>query len=151
MLTKKHIAGIRRLERKHAAGIAVSMVLFGFFGLLLGNFAVVFTGLAYEDPVDGLATGPTPVAVSDVLTPFGLTMQDIGLSPDTAVILPGIPVTVEWFGVTLSVSGLTLAQLFGGGGAFVGFLIGLYYAVVFAYEQGDEGETDDSPTVSGDR
>lgn len=130
------------VSKKRLAGVAASMVLFAMFGLVFGQLVVGFTGVGFDDPVRGLATGPTIVALAPIFEPFGLTAEVIGLAPDTAVILPGVGVTIQLLGVTLSVAEFSLAQVSMGGGALVGLVVGLYYVVVFAYEDAtnDEGE-----------
>lgn len=136
------------LEKKHIAGIGVSVMIFGSFGLMLGAIAAAFTGVALEDPIDRLATGPTPIPIADITTPFGLSPQDIGLAADAAFVLPGIPVTVEIAGITLSVSEYPLADISGYGGVVFGFLIGLYYAIDIAWSQRkneDDNEDEFSP------
>lgn len=126
------------LNKKHLVGIAVSMALFGVSGLMVGGMTAVYAGLSYNAPIDGIATGPTPVALSELTTPFGFTPTVFGLAPDAALVLPGIPVAVTVFGVALSLSGLTVAEVFGGGGSVLGFLVGLYYAVDIVLEQRQE-------------
>lgn len=107
------------MTHKRMVGVAVSMLLFAMFGVFVGQIVVALGGVGFTEPVDGLVTGPTPMPV--VFT-------------DVVVTLPGVVLTHELFGVTLSLSGYTLAQVSIGGGAAFGFLVGAYYLVVFAYE-----------------
>ena len=54
------------------------------------------------------------------------------------VVLPGIPISVNLFGIVLSLSGLTVAQVSSGCGMVFGFLVGSYYAVDIARKQRTE-------------
>lgn len=123
------------LTKKHLVGIGVSMGLFGVFGLMLGGICAGIAGLALQDPIDRIATGPTARPLSGLTEPFGVTPAALGLAPDATVVLPGIPVNVDLFGVPLSLSGLSVAQVSGGGGMLLGLLVGSYYAVDIAREQ----------------
>lgn len=106
------------------------MAIFGMFGLLtVGGTVSVYAGVDINGPIEALATGPTSLPVADLTAPFGLTPEAIGVPAGAIVVLPAVPVTVEVFGVTLSASGLTVAQVSGGGGLIVGFFVGLYYLI----------------------
>lgn len=134
-------SSIRRdslLNHKHLVGIAAAAGIFGMFGLMIGNVVAAFTGVVYGDPIQKLATGETLIPIADITNPLGATPQDIGLAADTALVLPGIPVSVEIGGMSLSVAGMTLAQVTGGGGALFGAILGLYYALDIAWEQRKE-------------
>lgn len=124
-------------------GLVASVVLFAMFGLFVGQLVVGLAGVGFEDPIDGIATGPTPVFATEVLDPFGLTPAAVGLRTDSKVVLPAIPVTVTVLGVTMSVSGYQMGQVIMGGGAAVGFLVGVSYLIVFAYEDYKENRTDE--------
>lgn len=131
------------ITKSHLVGIAASMGLFGLFGIFLGNLTVVFAGLGFDDPVADLATGSTALPVSDITEPFGLAPTDIGLSETAAIVLPGIPVTFSIAGESIGVGDLTVAQVFGGGGAVFGLLLGIYYAIDIAREQRREAASPD--------
>lgn len=133
------------VPKKRLVGLAASMTLFAMFGLVVGQLVVGLAGVGFEDPIDALATGPTPVFATEVLAPFDLTPKDVGLQADSKVVLPAIPVTVTGLGVTVSVSGYQVAQVTMGGGAAFGFLVGTYYLVVFAYEDSKKAQPDDPP------
>lgn len=130
------------LDKKHVVGIGASMALSGTFGLMIGGVVGVFAAVPFQAPIDGLATGPTPIPVSQLTTPLGFTPAVIGLPSNPSLVLPGIPVTVDIFGVVLSVSGFTLAEVSGGGGMVFGFFLGLYYAIDIAREQRTQTQTD---------
>lgn len=132
------------LSKKRLAGVAVSTGLFAMFGLWVGTFVGAFVGVSLGEPVDALATGPTPVPLSELLAPLGVTSDDVGLPGDATVWLPGIPVTVEVLGVRLSVSGLSLANVSIGGGALLGLFVGLYYLADIAYEEFKDAAGDGS-------
>lgn len=128
------------VSKKRIAGVGVSIGLFAMAGLMIGTASGAFTGVSLTEPVDKLATGPTRVPVGAAFfDPFGLSPTAVGLPPDAAIILPAIPVAVELFGVTLSVSGMTMSDISIGGGAAFGLLVGLYYVLVFAYEDYRDG------------
>lgn len=107
------------IPRKRLVGVAASMLLFAMFGVFAGQIVVALGGVGFTDTVDGLVTGPTPVPI--VFT-------------DHVVTLPAVVITHEVFGLTLSLSGFSLAQVSIGGGAALGLLVGVYYLMVFAYE-----------------
>ena len=108
------------LAKRHLAGIAASMALFAMFGVFVGQLlGVALGGVGFEEPVDGFETGPTTVGV---------------YATDYEVTLPAVEVTREVMGVTVSLSGFTVAEVSIGGGAVVGFLVGLYYAIVIPWE-----------------
>lgn len=107
-------------EKRHLAGIAASVALFAMFGLFLGQLlGVALGGVGFQEPVDGFETGPTTFQV---------------YATEYQVTLPGVEVTHEIFGVTLSLSGFTVAEVSMGGGAVLGLLVGSYYAIVIPYE-----------------
>lgn len=109
------------LKRKHLVGVGVSVVLFAMFGLFIGQlFGVALGGVGFDQAVDGFETGPTEMPI------YGT---------DRVVTLPAVEVTHRVFGVTVSLSGFTVAEVSMGGGAVFGFLVGLYYAVTIAREQ----------------
>lgn len=123
------------VNKKRLAGIGVAIGLFYLFGAVIGLFTVAFTGIGMNEPFTKLVTGPTPIHVGDeVLAPFGVAPTDIGLAPNTAIVLPAVPAVIRMFGFTLSFEGFTIADVFGGGGGIVGFVVGSYYYIVFAYQ-----------------
>ena len=126
------------LTKKHLVGIGVSMALFGLLGIMVGGISAGIAGLALQDPIDLVATGPTARPLSGLTTPFGVTPAALGLAPDAMVVLPGIPISVNLFGIVLSLSGLTVAQVSSGGGMVFGFFVGSYYAVDIARKQRTE-------------
>lgn len=137
------------LKKRHLVGIAVSMAIFGMFGLLtFGGTGAVYAGVDINGPFEALATGPTPIPAADITSPFGVPPEDIGLPSDAVIVLPAVPVTVEVVGVTLSLAGFTIAEVSGGGGMLVGFVVGLYYAIDIAREQREDAQTDESPSAS---
>ena len=108
------------LEKRHLAGIAASMALFAMFGIFVGQLLrVALGGVGFQEPVDSFETGPTTVEI---------------YATDYLVTLPAVEVTHEVLGVTLSLSGVTVAEVSVGGGAVFGLLVGLYYAIVIPWE-----------------
>lgn len=128
-----------KFEKQYLAGIAASVAVFGFFGLIMvGGTVAAYAGISMTSPIEALATGPTVLAVADLTTPFGLTPADVGLAPDTTVVLPAFPVTVTVVGITVSMAGLTVAEVFGTGGMLVGFLVGVYFVLDIMWAQRTE-------------
>jgi hypothetical protein len=133
------------LAKKHLVGVALSALLFAMFGMFVGFWSVVFGGVGYAEPFSNLATGPTPVPLTDVFDPLGLSPGDVGLSRDAALVLPAIPATIALGGLVIDLTNYTVAEVFGYGGAGFGTLVGLYYAIRIAYEEGqDETEREDA-------
>ena len=124
------------LTKKHLVGVAASMGLFAMFGVFIGVIVGIFGGVGFSDSIDGFVTGSTTLYLDDLVSPFGLTLNAVGLEPGSRIVLPAVPyVTIELGGTTIDLMSMSLGTASLAGGAAVGFGVGMYYAIDIAWEQ----------------